>query len=144
MIRTIQLPVDVYAALWKQQRHGEEDEVQILRRILGVPQDQSTRPPANGPGGYRDPRYGVFFKKGFEIERTYLGQDFKARAEGGQWLDLASGKRCHSLNELSQAIGAKTENAWVNWFFIDDQGQRRSISELRDPSRIRKRIRRRK
>jgi hypothetical protein len=27
------------------------------------------------------------------------------------------------LNELSRAIGAKTENAWLNWLYLDDRGQ---------------------
>jgi hypothetical protein len=46
-----------------------------------------------------------------------------------------------SLNELSRAIGAKTENAWMNWFYIDENNDRSPISVLRDHSKI---IRRKK
>ena len=40
------------------------------------------------------------------------------------------------LNELSREIGTKTENAWVNWFYRDEQGIRRPVSDMRDQNRI--------
>jgi hypothetical protein len=59
---------------------------------------------------YRDPRYGRF-PEGFEISRTYLGKDYQAKATAGCWLLIQTGDLYPSLNELSRAIGAKTENA---------------------------------
>jgi hypothetical protein len=76
------------------------------------------------------------FREGFPIFRTYLGQTFRAHASAGAWVLEPDGQRFSSLNELSKAIGAKTENAWVNWFFVDDAGTRRPVGDLRDPSTV--------
>jgi hypothetical protein len=48
----------------------------------------------------------------------------------------SDGRAYGSLNELSRAIGARTENAWINWFFVDASGQRRYVSDLRDSTTI--------
>lgn len=55
---------------------------------------------------------------------------------------MGGGDGYPSLNELSKAIGAKTENAWVNWFYIDPNGDRAPISTLRDHAKIIRRNRR--
>jgi hypothetical protein len=55
------------------------------------------------------------------------------------WLLLNNDRRYGSLNELSQAVGAKTENAWVNWSFTAPSGQQKHVSDLRDPSKIQRR-----
>jgi hypothetical protein len=55
------------------------------------------------------------------------------------WLLLSNGGRYGSLNELSQAIEAKTENAWVNWSFAAPAGEQKLVSDLRDPTKIHRR-----
>ena len=81
-------------------------------------------------------RYGVEFAEGFEIFRSYLGKEYRAKAVAGSWMLQETGDMYPSLNELSRAIGAKTENAWVNWFHVDETGERRPVSVLRDHSKI--------
>ena len=96
--------------------------------------------PAPAPsGGFYDRRFNVHFQEGFEVFRNYLGTDYRARATGGCWVLLNDGSRHRNLNKLSRAIGAKRENAWVNWFFLEPNGKRRTVSDLRDQSRITRR-----
>jgi hypothetical protein len=139
-MRSIQVSTDVFAAIWKVQQEGEQSENEILSRLLKL---APAKAPKNGKGGagFRDPRYGVEFPEGFEIFRTYLGRDYRAQATAGCWLLLETGDMYPSLNALSCAIGAKTENAWINWLYIDPNGDRAPVSTLRDHAKI---IRRRK
>jgi hypothetical protein len=43
------------------------------------------------------------------------------------------------LNQLSESLGT-SENAWDMWFYADETGERKPISTLRDPNRIRRRL----
>jgi hypothetical protein len=142
-MRSIMVSTDVYAGIWSQRRPGEESEDAILRRLLlGGSQEAETSPDtAPPPAGLVDRRYGVHFGDGFTIFRTYLGTEFRARVRGGRWVLETTGQDYGSLNELSQAVGAKAENAWVNWFFLDPDGERQPVSALRDPSKIARRTR---
>jgi hypothetical protein len=144
-MRSITVSTDVFARIWSLRMPGEETEDAILRRVLareGEPLPQPTSADAPHPPGsqatvgFIDRRYGVQFPDGFEILRNYLGTDYRARATGGHWLLQNDGQMYGSLNELSQAIGSKTENAWVNWFFNAPDGERRPVSDLRDPAKI--------
>lgn len=133
-MRAINVSTDVFASIWALRDPGEETEDVILRRVLAtsgkaVPQALAAEI------GFHDPRFGVSFPSGFEIFRSYLGGSFRARAVSGRWT-LPDGREANSLNELSRLIGAKTENAWANWFWLDEKGQRRAVSELRDPVRV--------
>jgi hypothetical protein len=139
-MRSIQISPDVFAAIWKLQQPGESTEEQILARHLKVVPTKAS-PNGKGGTGYRDPRYGVEFAEGFEIFRTYLGKDYRAKATAGCWMLMSTGDLYPSLNELSRAIGAKTENAWVNWFYVDPNGDRASVSVLRDHAKIQRRKR---
>jgi hypothetical protein len=114
-------------------RQGEESEDEILRRLLWSSAERSEH---SAGKGVADSRYAVSFPEGFTIFRRYLGKDFRAVANDGRWLLQNSGKSFGSLNELSKAIGAKTENAWVNWNFEGDDGEVKKVSELRKPSLI--------
>jgi hypothetical protein len=135
VMRTIQISTEVFAAIWKARREGEPSEDAILTRLLKVETGRETSG-QHRDIGYRDPRYGVEFPEGFEIFRSYLGKDRRARAVGGNWTELETGKRYPSLNELSRGIGAKTENAWINWFYLDERGNRSPVSVRRDASKI--------
>ena len=134
-MRQIQVSTDVFAAIWRNQQSGEDTENEILGRLLKViPAKASAK--GKGGSGYRDPRYGVEFAEGFTIFRTYLGEDHKATATAGCWKLQKTGDLYPSLNELSGAIGAKTENAWMNWFYVDENGDREPVSVLRDHNKI--------
>jgi hypothetical protein len=142
-MRSIQVSADLYAAIWKQQKPGEASEEEILRRLLGVPDRQSpavTKPSTSAIGFY-DRRNGVTFPAGFEIFRTYFGQEYRAHAIGGLWCRKDNGEAYPSLNQLSESLGT-SENAWDMWFYANETGERKPISTLRDPSRIRRRMRR--
>jgi hypothetical protein len=136
-MRTIAVSTDVFARIWALRLLGESTEDVILRRVLGV--SQSARDPnaVEEPttAGIFDVSNDVRFPEGFEIFRTYFGQEFRARANDGGWL-LEDGSKFRSLNQLSRAIGARTENAWINWYFLDDDGHRRPVSDLRSQARV--------
>lgn len=144
-MREITISTEVFARIWSLREEGEESEEDILRRILWADWspgrlDNPTPPPPSG--GLRDQRFRVTFPEGFQIERTYLGKKYRASVDGGQWVIEGLRGRFSKLNELSRAIGTKTENAWVNWFFTDNNGERRPVSDLRNPNRIATRSRR--
>jgi hypothetical protein len=146
-MRTIPVSTGVFARIWAAREPGEETEDAILSRLLpGTKLDSERRdkpnsqhqPPAS-EGGILDRRSGVLFSEGFEIFRTYLGSEYQARVTGDRWLLTHNGQQCSTLNELSQAIGTKGENAWVNWLHCAPSGAPRPISELRDPNKITRR-----
>jgi len=134
-MRPISVSTDVFARIWSLRGPGEESEDSILRRVLERVPDSSPLPQPSGEGFY-DVRHRVAFPGGFEVFRTYRGTAYRARARGGRWVLASDGRAYGSLNELSRAIGARTENAWINWFFFDDSGQRRSVSDLRDSTTV--------
>ncbi|MCB2109244.1 MAG: hypothetical protein KDE14_16155 [Rhodobacteraceae bacterium] len=136
--RQILVSTDVYAAVWAARRPGEENEDAVLRRLLQVTTTASNKPLSTDQiarssitKGFVDPRFGIALPEGFEIFRTYLGVEYRAKAVGGSWLLLNDGQAYPSLNQLSRAVGTKVENAWNNWYFIDSQGMRKLITTLR-------------
>jgi hypothetical protein len=142
-MRAITVSTDVYARIWSLRMSGEDSEDAILRRVLECPGElgdggvsQAFPQNQDALSGVMDRRFGVHFPEGFEIFRNYLGRDYRARASTGNWRLIGSNLRYPSLNELSRGIGAKVENAWMNWFYLDPSGQKRPVSSLRDPSKI--------
>jgi hypothetical protein len=73
----------------------------------------------------------VVFPSGFEVFRTYRGTEFRARVENDAWALLNTNAKCRSLNGLSKAIGAGTENAWVRWQYEDKDGSVYPVANLR-------------
>jgi hypothetical protein len=144
--RTIQVSTDVFAAIWAARMPGENTEDDVLRRMLRAPMrsDPPEQVAAQNEGtGFVDLRYGVRVPRGFEIERTFKNRRYRARAENGGWALEGSGQMFPTLTALSEGIGTGIENVWVNWHFIDPQtGERRSMSSLRDKTKIGKRSRR--
>lgn len=131
-MRQIPISTDVYAALWAARQPGEDDEEAILRRILKIkPPEGRGVPESEGGIGFRDPRFGIELPKGFEVFRIYKGIEYRAKAEGGQWVLQHNGRTYPSFNQLSRAIGTKVENAWNNWYFRKPDGERRLVAELR-------------
>jgi hypothetical protein len=139
-MRSIAVSTDVFARVWSLREPGEDNEDAILKRILGLELSSNPLPVAppgqHSAGGLYDARYRATFHEGFEVFRIYRGTEYRARAVRGQWFIEGNDKAYGSLNELSRAIGARTENAWMNWFFVDGLGQRRPVSDLRDPDTI--------
>jgi len=147
-MRTIQISTDTFAAIWKAQRSGESTEEAILRRLLGVRQDSQIESgrtsglsvDAGGTSiGFKDPRYDVEVPAGFKIFRTYRGKDYSAVARNGYWYSEMLNASFSTLNGLSEAIGIQHENAWANWYYVDDNGEKLSLSTKRNPSKIVKR-----
>lgn len=137
-MRTIQVSTDVFAAIWAERQADEVNEDQVLRRKFGVEVQSPESPYDGGPQGFHDVRYGASFPEGFEIFRVHKGTEYRARAEAGSWKLLNTGVSYPSLKALSDATVGH-ENAWTGWFYIDAGGQRKPVSEMRDPSRIRRR-----
>lgn len=135
-MRTIQVSPDVFQAIWAARKPGEDDEDAILKRVLLV-KAVAPSPPSAKPGkSWFDRRFGTEFPHGFEIFRTYLGKNFRARVENGKWRINDKDIRATTINNLSAAIGAKTENGWVNWNYVDSAGVTKKITDLRDPASI--------
>ena len=136
-MRTIQISTETFAAIWKAQEAGETSEDAILQRLLGVTAAPETpKQDLKVMVGFHDPRYGVTVPSGFKIFRNYRGKDYSARAMQGFWILSETGIGYGTLNELSGAIGITNENAWANWHFHDEKGQRKPLTALRDPSKI--------
>ena len=137
-MRTISVSTEVFAKIWFLRRPGENSEDVVLHRVLGCDEElgNAGEPRPQAPVSGRDPigvfdrRHGVHFPDGFEVFRVYRGRDYKACATSGNWI-RSDGVSCRTLNELSRSIGARTENAWVNWFFKDKDGLRVAVASLR-------------
>ena len=104
----------------------------VMRSSRAIDDHAKPLAPATGSGetGVFDRRHGVQFPEGFEVFRVYLGRDFEARATNGSWV-RSDGTSYRTLNELSCSIGARTENAWANWFFKDENGRRVAVAAPR-------------
>lgn len=137
-MRAIQVSIDVFQAIWASRKNGEENEDEILRRLLNVPRSASKPTPERDIQlqiGFHDPRYGVALRPGFEIFRTYKGKEYRAQAIQGFW--LLNGIGHPTLNDLNKSIGiAGAENAWRAWHYLDDNNRRRPLSDLRQPNTI--------
>lgn len=146
MTPVLNVPADLYAAIWREWKEGDKDEIDILRRKFEVNAAARTEGRSDVAGteaGFFDPRFRVRFEEGAEIYRHYLGKDYRARAEGGSWVRLDTGERAESLNELSRSIGATTENAWMNWLIDTPNRTGMKITDLRDQHKIVRRRRKR-
>lgn len=136
MARMISVSTEVFAAIWAQRGTGEESEDSILSRILGA-QPPSSKPepdptPSTDSSGVYDMRNGVNFPGGFEIFRSYKGQNFSAKARDGVWVQEGTGKTFPTLNQLNASITTGAENVWNgNWKYRREDGTVGSINELR-------------
>lgn len=142
-MKKIDVSTEVFALIWAQRAVGEENEDAILRRILNSIIDRKAIEAdlPEGIGGIFEKRFGVHFEEGFKLERVYKGKKFLARVSSGQWIIDGLAGRFFTLNELSRAIGTKTENAWMNWNYLDERGQKRPVSDLRMPDKVKKKYR---
>jgi hypothetical protein len=127
--KLVAISPDVFALLWSLRQPGEDDEDAVLRRILTAYRVGGEQSPERR-GGFVDSRHGVVFPPGFEIFRIYRGEHYSAVAKAGKWHLKGTGA-FNSLNQLSRAIGAKTENAWQNWFFLEEEKRRWPIDKRR-------------
>ncbi len=132
-MRTITVSSDVFAAIWKAHKEGDETEDAILRRVFKLPSAPFVETPASGRlGGFYDERSGVHFPQGMRIFRVYKGFKREAIAENDRWFVPATGKSYHSLHKLSQSVNNNgNENAWMNWKYRDEDGNDHIINELR-------------
>jgi hypothetical protein len=135
-MRTIQVSQGTYAAIWANWKEGDDGEEGVIRRLIGLKEKSAPKSPTGK--GYRDARYGVEFPEGFEIFRTYKGRERRAVVQNGLWM-ADNNRLAASLNQLSGHIGAPTENAWLGWMYKDGE-RTRPIADLRDPSKVRRRV----
>ena len=138
-MRHIVISTDVFAALWAGRKVGEDSENAILERMLGLPKGPPLMP-QNGPhrsgivrpadGSIYNQMFDVHFPQGFEIFRTYKGQDYSAVVRESRWV---MGARSYpSLFALSMAIIDSRENPWMHWKYRDANGRVAPISNLRN------------
>lgn len=130
-MRSVQVSTDVYAAIWSKRQASEDSEDAILRRLLQIQPPSAKATHHQGKIGFRDPRFGIELPEGFEIFRTYLGVEYRAKATGGKWQLKNTGILYPSLNQLSRAIGTSNENAWYNWYYLGSDGKRHLVTALR-------------
>src|SRR5258705_3300249 len=134
-MRSIQISLDVFQAIWTARKNSEQSEDEILRRLLKLP--GTPKQPERDfvtQVGFHDPRYGVEIPPGFEIHRNYQGTKYTAQAIQGLWHMRGTGYP--SLNELNKTIVGGAENAWKAWHYFDEKGRKRPLSDLRDQSKI--------
>jgi hypothetical protein len=138
-MRSIQVSLDVFQAIWSARQPGQDSEDSILRGIFRLPETPA-QPERDllVTVGFHDPRYGVKLDPGFTIFRDYKGKHYTATAVQGFWLSSADGQMYGTLNELNKSIGISgAENAWKAWQYEDPKSlRRRPLSELRDQSTI--------
>jgi hypothetical protein len=146
-MKTIPVSNALYGAIWSRATEDDKSEEDILWRILRVQGEpaaalvpfQTYYPNPNEQTGFIDSRFGVRFPQGFKIFRTYKGQDYRATASNGRWDLEGHVTPYESLAALSAAVGAKTENAWTGWRYMDEKGQAHFVDELRNPSTVKPR-----
>jgi hypothetical protein len=138
-MRSIQVSLDVFQAIWSARKTGQDSEDAILRGVFEIPQ-AAAQPERDLKVtiGFHDPRYGVKLDPGFTISRTYKGKHYTAQAVQGFWISSADQKGYPTLNELNKSIGIEgPENAWKAWQYTDPKNlRRRPLSDLRDQSTI--------
>ncbi len=137
-MRSIQVSLDVFQAIWTARKADEQNEDAILRRLLKLPgAPKQVERDIITTVGFHDPRYGVKLDPDFQIFRTYKGKKYSAQAVQGFWISSADQKGYATLNELNTSIGvAGPENAWKAWYYEDGKGRTRPLSDLRDQSKI--------
>lgn len=135
-MRTIQVSTDVFAAIWQRRRDDEPNEDAVLRRLLELQKPPNPQRDLTVQVGFHDPRYGVQLRPDFRIFRTYRGKEYSAQAIQGFWVLNTDARGYGTLNELNTAIGIGHENAWAAWFYHDESGRRRPVSDLRKPETI--------
>ena len=135
-MRTIQVSLDVFQAIWSARKPGQDNENAILRGVFQLEPERDIYVSV----GFHDPRYGVKLDPGFTIFRDYKGKHYTATAIQGFWVSSADQKGYPSLNELNKSIGiVGAENAWAAWQYHDTGGRPRPLSNLRDQSTIKRR-----
>lgn len=140
-MRTIPVSTEVFSAIWAARQDGEETEDDVLRRVLGCsPKATETVTASSQKQGIDIPQFGVNFPEGFEIYRTYKGNEFRARVTNGEWFLLNNNRRYPSLHKLSKAVVGGRENSWNNWKYLTPEGRDALIDKLRDPSKIERRV----
>jgi hypothetical protein len=145
-MKTIEISNQTFGALWQKANEADRTEEDILRRILGLSGAPSAPgfsirvlPSEHSVEGFYDSRFDVKFPEGFRIFRAYKGQNYTAIASQGKWTLNGFLMPFESVNALNVAIGAKSENAWISWFY-DEGGDRKAIDSLRKPATIKRRI----
>ena len=142
-MRTIEISTETFAALWATRRQGEENEDDILARMLGLRAD---RPNRSEPLGWNDLQYDIELPAGFRLFREYAPRGAPKRiyeviAQGGKLSRQDTGERFTTLNALTQSIVRKPVNAWTFWKYADAQGRERPLDELRNRSKVEHRAR---
>ena len=83
MTRSISVSTDVFAAIWAAREEGEENEDDILRRLLANGgKDAAVQPKAGGPDseGVHDSRNNVFFPRGFTHIQGIQGATLRSKS----------------------------------------------------------------
>ncbi|MEQ1622970.1 MAG: hypothetical protein ABL919_16365 [Methylococcales bacterium] len=133
-MRNVQVSVDVFQSIWAARKPGQDSEDAILRGVFGLKPAEEPNRDMTVTVGFYDPRYGVEIPNGFEIFRKFKGKTYKAQAIQGFWV---LGRTSYpTLNELNKSLGGGAENAWKAWWYRDDKGRRRPLSDLRDQNTI--------
>ena len=166
-MRTIEISVDTFAAIWGDRRPGENSEDEILARKFGVAQSGGKKP---APGrrrradkgaaarnaddraaedrlGWNDLQYDVQLPYGFRIFHAYGKRGaqktlYEAVAEGGRLRRVDTGELFSTLNALTASITASPVNAWENfWKYEDANGKVRPLGALRANAMVERRAR---
>lgn len=129
MARMVMVSNEVFAAIWALRQGDEQNEDEILSRVLKVapaPDAEADQIAADQPGN----RDGL--PEGFEVFRRHEGKTYSARVEGIHWRRLDNGRTFRTLNSLNTSILGRHQSVWNgSWLYIAPDGSHRSIAELR-------------
>lgn len=138
MGKIIEISTEVFSRLWGLRQEHEENEDEILRRILSQYASSIEGEMEKKIRELGITEQGVQFTEGFEVHRNYLGKSYNPRVINGAWFIPELNESFKSLNEMSRRIGAKTENAWRGWHYRDKNNISYPALKLRNPNNIRK------
>ncbi len=150
MNKQISVSLDTFSMIWASRIAGESSEDEVIYRVFkefskakfekkgglvgpAITEGGANIEPSDGEFvGVVDQRSHTRFQAGLKILRRFKNRIFTAIAQDGYWeLEERPGEKFLTLNQLSRAIGVPSENAWINWKFIDETKQLKTVNVLR-------------
>ena len=133
----IEIDFDVFKALTALREHEGDTYNHVLRRMLGLPNQQENTlnamlsgpdlgdlvsalskgpSPLNALSPFTDGAWfnGVFFPNGTKLRASYKGDTYFAEIKGGQWVD-SNGIVRTSPSDAASAISGTNVNGWRFW-----------------------------
>ena len=124
---TIDIDFGVYKELTMRRRSEDVTENEVIRELLGMPQEKKGSPSG---GGTPWATKGVSFPHGTEFRATYKGQQYKGVVQNGAL--VVRGNRYSSPSAAAVDITGNPVNGWRFWECLQPGSAKwKLIAELR-------------